>query len=68
MVAYSIQTPKRLKPAISRQDLITLFDLADARFMADSKQVSAVEYVYGDVSDANSILAARFRPAKHVSG
>jgi hypothetical protein len=31
---------------------------ADARLMADSKKVSAVEYLYADVSDANSILAA----------
>src|SRR5579863_2679214 len=30
---------------------------ADAAFMADSKKVSAVEYLYADVSDANSILA-----------
>lgn len=29
---------------------------ADARFMADSKKVSAVEYLYADVSDANTIL------------
>ena len=31
---------------------------ADARFVADSNQVSAVEYLYADVSDANTILAA----------
>ena len=31
---------------------------ADARLMADSNKVSAVEYLYADVSDANSILAA----------
>ena len=31
---------------------------ADSRLMADSKEVSAVEYLYADVSDANSILAA----------
>src|SRR5215469_12636513 len=31
---------------------------ADSGLMADSKKVSAVEYVYADVSDANSILAA----------
>jgi hypothetical protein len=31
---------------------------ADAGLMADSKQVSAVEYLYADVSDANTILAA----------
>jgi hypothetical protein len=30
---------------------------ADAGLMADSKKVSAVEYLYADVSDANSILA-----------
>src|SRR6516162_6994723 len=30
---------------------------ADAGLMADSKQVSAVEYLYADVSDANTILA-----------
>jgi len=30
---------------------------ADAAFMADSNKVSAVEYLYADVSDANSILA-----------
>ncbi len=30
---------------------------ADAVLMADSKRVSAVEYLYADVSDANSILA-----------
>src|SRR5262252_11115941 len=28
----------------------------DAGLMADSKKVSAVEYLYADVSDANSIL------------
>jgi hypothetical protein len=31
---------------------------ADAGLMADSKKVSAVEYLYADVSDANTILAA----------
>jgi hypothetical protein len=31
---------------------------ADTRLMADSKKVSAVEYLYADISDANSILAA----------
>jgi len=31
---------------------------ADAGLMADSKKVSAVEYLYADVSDANSILGA----------
>jgi hypothetical protein len=30
----------------------------DAGFTADSKKVSAVEYLYADVSDANTILAA----------
>lgn len=30
---------------------------ADAGLMADSKKVSAVEYLYADVSDANTILA-----------
>src|SRR5579862_2319344 len=30
---------------------------ADTGLMADSKKVSAVEYLYADVSDANSILA-----------
>jgi hypothetical protein len=30
---------------------------ADTGLMADSKKVSAIEYLYGDVSDANSILA-----------
>jgi hypothetical protein len=30
----------------------------DAGLTADSKKVSAVEYLYGDVSDANTILAA----------
>jgi hypothetical protein len=30
---------------------------ADARLMADSKKVSVVEYLYADVSDANTILA-----------
>jgi hypothetical protein len=30
---------------------------ADAGLMADSKQVSAVEYLYADASDANTILA-----------
>ncbi len=29
---------------------------AEAGLMADSKKVSAVEYLYADVSDANSIL------------
>ena len=31
---------------------------ADVGLVADSKKVSAVEYLYADVSDANSILAA----------
>ena len=31
---------------------------ADAALVADSKRVSAVEYLYADVSDANTILAA----------
>jgi hypothetical protein len=31
---------------------------ADAALVADSKKVSAVEYLYADVSDANTILAA----------
>src|SRR6516225_3995471 len=31
---------------------------ADSGLMADSKKVSAVEYLYADVSDANSILGA----------
>ena len=31
---------------------------ADRGLMADSKKVSAVEYLYADVSDANTILAA----------
>ncbi|MBV8876992.1 MAG: hypothetical protein JO158_04730 [Gammaproteobacteria bacterium] len=31
---------------------------ADARLTADSRKVSAVEYLYADVSDANTILAA----------
>jgi hypothetical protein len=31
---------------------------ADGGLMADSKKVSAVEYLYADVSDANTILAA----------
>src|SRR6516165_6074448 len=30
---------------------------ADAGLMPDSKQVSAVEYLYAEVSDANTILA-----------
>src|SRR5215475_5929776 len=30
---------------------------ADADLMADSKKVAAVEYLYADVSDANTILA-----------
>jgi len=30
---------------------------ADTGLMADSKKVSAVEYLYADVSDANTILA-----------
>src|SRR6516164_4955324 len=30
---------------------------ADGGLMADSKKVSAVEYLYADVSDANTILA-----------
>ncbi|MBV9724807.1 MAG: hypothetical protein JO299_06495, partial [Gammaproteobacteria bacterium] len=30
----------------------------DARLTADSNKVSAVEYLYADVSDANTILAA----------
>jgi hypothetical protein len=29
---------------------------ADARFMADSAKLAAIEYLYADVSDANSIL------------
>src|SRR4029077_20209763 len=31
---------------------------ADAGLMADSKKLSAVEYLYADVSDTNTILAA----------
>src|SRR5215475_12295050 len=31
---------------------------ADAGLLADSKRVSAVEYLYADVSDANTILAS----------
>ena len=30
---------------------------ADTGLMADSKRVSAVEYLYAEVSDANTILA-----------
>ena len=30
---------------------------ADAGLVADSKEVSATEYLYADVSDANTILA-----------
>jgi len=33
------------------------FISADANLMADSKKVGAVEYLYADVSDANTILA-----------
>jgi len=42
---------------------------ADAGVMADSKKVSAVEYLYADVSDTNTILATiDFRPAKDLPG
>jgi hypothetical protein len=34
------------------------FTRADTGLVADSKKVSAVEYLYADVSDANTILAA----------
>jgi hypothetical protein len=34
------------------------FTSADTGLMVDSKKVSAVEYLYADVSDANTILAA----------
>jgi NADPH2:quinone reductase len=53
VVPYSIQTLKRLKPAMFRQDLITLFDLLQQRKI---KPLIAQRFPLADARQAHELL------------